>query len=98
MEHGDVNREWFERSNYLAVLSAADEKALDRLIEKATKRGIRFSIFFEPDLGYEMTAVAFEPGKESKRLCSNLGLALKEPKKNGAEGARNWKTAIGSET
>lgn len=78
MEHSDLNKEWFERSNYIAVLSVRDEWELHRLIDKASKRGLRFSIFFEPDLKYEITAIALEPGKESKRLCSSIGLALKE--------------------
>lgn len=80
MEHTDVNKHWYERSNYLAVLSARNEEELLGLIDKASRRGLRFSIFFEPDLKYEITAIALEPGKESKRLCSNLKLALKDRK------------------
>lgn len=78
MEHPDVNKEWFERSNYIAVLSVRDEGELHGLIDKASKRGLRFSIFFEPDLKYEITAIALEPGKDAKKLCSSIGLALKE--------------------
>lgn len=77
-ENTDVYSQWFERSNYLAVLSVKDEQSLLHLIDKASKRNIKYSIFFEPDLKYEITAIALEPGKESKKLCSGLRLALKE--------------------
>lgn len=77
-ENFEINREWCERSNYLALLSVKDEQELLELIEKASRQGIVFSIFFEPDLAYAVTAVAFAPGKASKKLLSNVGLALKE--------------------
>lgn len=78
MEHEEIAKAWFQKSNYLACLSAKNEEELLRLIDKASKRGVRFSIFFEPDLDYSITAVALEPSVESRRLCSNYGLALKE--------------------
>lgn len=77
-DHPDIDQKWFERSNYLAVLSVKNEQELLNLIDKANKKGIRFSIFFEPDLKYEITAIALEPGRESKKLCSGLKLALRE--------------------
>ena len=77
-DYPDLDQRWFERSNYLAVLSVKDEQSLLHLIDKASKRNIKYSIFFEPDLKYEITAIALEPGKESKKLCSGLRLALKE--------------------
>lgn len=79
-EYPEIDSAWFQRSNYLACLSAKNEDELLKLIDRAVKRGVRFSIFFEPDLDYEITAVALEPGLESKRLCSNYGLALREKK------------------
>lgn len=77
-EHKDIDKEWFQKSNYLAVLAAKDERSLLKLIEKADSKGIKFSVFFEPDLEYQITAVALEPGIDSKRLCSNFRLALKD--------------------
>ena len=77
-EHGEVACKWFERSNYLAVLSVRNEQELLNLIDKASKKGLKYSIFFEPDLRYEITAIALEPGKESKKLCGKLRLALKD--------------------
>lgn len=77
-EHPEIDQRWFERSNYLAVLSVRNEQELLNLIDKASKRGLKYSIFFEPDLRYEITAIALEPGKESKKLCGKLKLALKD--------------------
>lgn len=81
MEHADTARAWFEQSNYLAFLSTKDEGSLMKLIEKAKSKGIEFSIFSEPDLDNQITAITLAPGIESKRLCSNLKLALKETSK-----------------
>jgi len=75
-EHPEVDKEWFNKSNYIACLSAKDEGSLIKLIGRCEERGIRFSIFFEPDLDYQITAVALEPGISSKKLCSNFKLAL----------------------
>lgn len=77
-EHPETNREWFHKSNYLGFLSVANEKELERLIERARAHEIKFSIFREPDVGDQITAIALEPGVKSKKLCSNLRLALKE--------------------
>lgn len=79
-DHPDVDTAWYKQSNYLAILSVADEQGLLALIDKASRKGVKFSIFFEPDLKYAVTSVVLEPGKESKRLCSSIGLALKEKK------------------
>lgn len=77
VDHPDLDAVWFERSNYLGILAVKNEEGLLKLIDKASSRGLRFSIFFEPDLNYEITAIALEPSKESKRLCGQLPLALK---------------------
>lgn len=84
-EHSEVAVEWFNKSNYLAVLSVRDEQALLNLIDRASKKGVRFSIFFEPDLKYEITAIAMEPGTISKKLCSNFKLALKDKNVNNSK-------------
>lgn len=79
MEHDA--KEWFRVSNHLAVLSAANEDGLKKLILKARTYGIKFSTFQEPDLDDSITAVAFEPGNRGRKLCSGLPLALKEEAK-----------------
>lgn len=78
MEHPDINKVWFENSNYLGFLSVLNEMELTRLIELATHNDIQFSIFKEPDINNQITAIALAPGLKTKKLCSNLKLALKE--------------------
>ncbi len=78
MEHPDTNKEWFEKSNYLGFLSVSNEVELLCLAERAAMLGIEYSVFREPDVDNQVTAIAIAPGNKSKKLCSNLKLALKE--------------------
>jgi peptidyl-tRNA hydrolase len=77
-EHSEINREWMRTSNYIAVLECENENALLNLINKADKFGVKFSMFLEPDLNNELTAVALEPCQASKKLCSSFRLALRK--------------------
>lgn len=79
-EHPEISLNWFEKSNYLGLLSVANEEELNKLIEQAVANGISHSVFREPDIDNEITAIALAPGPLSKKLCSRLPLALKEHK------------------
>lgn len=76
-EHPEISLNWFEKSNYLGLLSVANEGELIALIEQATEKGISLSVFREPDIDNQITAIALAPGPQSKKLCSRLPLALK---------------------
>ncbi len=76
-EHPEIDRIWFEQSNYLGLLSVKNEEELNRLIEQAAENGIHHSIFREPDIDNQITAIALSPGPKSKKLCSRLPLALR---------------------
>jgi peptidyl-tRNA hydrolase len=84
IEHYETHKEWYEKSNYLGFLSVSNEEELIRLANKATMLEIKCSMFREPDLDNQVTAIAIAPGKRSKKLCSNLKLALKEEYKMSA--------------
>lgn len=75
-EHREIATEWYEQSNYLALLSVSNEQELIALINKASSHGLRFSVFREPDINNEITAIALEPSRISKKMCSNIPLAL----------------------
>jgi len=77
-DHPDRDGEWFVNSNYLALLSVADEVELMRLIVAAKDHGLRWSAFREEDVGGAITAIAIEPSKQTAELCKALPLALKE--------------------
>jgi len=83
-EHSDLEQEWHDRSNHIAVLSAKDEDHLHKLIARAKKKGIRYSLFREPDFDNEVTALAIEPGDKGRRFCSSLPLAFKDKRKEAS--------------
>lgn len=74
--------EWQSKSNYLALLTVANEEDLVRLSEKADSRGIKYTIFREPDINNEITAIAFEPSDSSRRLTSSFPLLGREINNN----------------
>lgn len=76
-DYPEIDKNWFEKSNYLGLLSVRNEQELQNLIEKALRNNIRFSVFKEPDIEDQVTAIALEPGQKTKKLCSNLKLALR---------------------
>lgn len=78
IEHNDIANSWHQNSQFLSYLSVKDESKLLFLIEKAHLRGITISIFREPDINNQITAIAMEPTDKSKRLCSGLPCVLKE--------------------
>ncbi len=77
-QHPEVATQWHKKSNYLAFLTVADEHALIGLITKAIMKGIKHTIFREPDVDNQITAVAFEPSEASRKLTSSLPLLGKE--------------------
>ena len=79
-EHPEIDKQWFKSSNYIVLLSVENEEALENLIAIASIKNVRLAIFREPDIGNQITAIAFEPGEQSRRLCSRLKLALNETK------------------
>jgi peptidyl-tRNA hydrolase len=72
-EHPDEDRAWYEGSNNLVLLQVPDEEALLGLNERAN--GTPRSLFKEPDVGDEATALAIGPS--GRRLISNLPLLLR---------------------
>ncbi len=76
-EHPEAQKKWFEQSNSIITLSAKDERGLWNITKLLDKKGIKYSKFFEPDIGYALTAIALHPGQNNKKACSGLPLAGK---------------------
>lgn len=76
-DHPEIAREWHLNSDYLCFLSVINESELIELVSQAASLGLKYSIFREPDIGNQVTAIALEPNEESKKLCGRLPLALK---------------------
>jgi len=48
------------------------------LLEKIKILDLKYSIFREPDMNNQATAIAVEPCEKTMKLCSKLPLALNE--------------------
>lgn len=77
-QHSSIAREWNINSNYLIFLSVQDEQELKRFIQKFQIYGLNHTVFAEPDLDNQVTAVCVEPSERTMKLCSHLPLALRE--------------------
>lgn len=78
LEYRAITEDWMTNSDYIVILNIENEQELYQLVERAKEHDIKVSIFREPDVDDQITAIALEPGIKSKKLCSNLPLALKE--------------------
>lgn len=76
--HPEITGLWMKESNYICILEIEGEEKLFNLINDALRDGIASTMFREPDLDNSLTAIAIEPGPKSKKLCSNLKLALRD--------------------
>lgn len=56
----------------------ANEEELIKLVSKAILTGIKHTIFREPDLNNQITAVAFEASDAARKLTSSCPLLGKE--------------------
>lgn len=77
-QYPNIGLEWQTKSNYLVFLTVANEEELYKLIDKADSRGIKYTVFREPDIQNEITAIAFEPSDASRKLTSSCPLLGKE--------------------
>ena len=77
-QHPLESKEWHTKSNYLVFLTVADEEQLIKLISKAILMGIKHTVFREPDLDNQITAVAFQPSEQARKLTSSCPLLGKE--------------------
>lgn len=70
-------RKWFSTSNTVVILAAKDEQSLHKLTQKLDMNGLKYSKFFEPDIGNALTSIAIVPSPYVKKYCSSLPLAGK---------------------
>lgn len=75
LNNPDVAKTWHSLSNSLIVLEAKNAEELSVLQAEAKSRGIGVTEFREPDLGDEITALAFSPSDDTRKLLSNLRCA-----------------------
>jgi hypothetical protein len=75
--HGPEFIEWQRTSNYLCCLELSKFR-MERLIARLEDYGIKHTVFFEPDIGNEMTSITIEclPEEAHKKLFKNFKLTL----------------------
>lgn len=76
-QHPSRASPWHEESNYLVQLVAKDEQHLLKIIASCQMRMIDYTIFREPDLNNEITAIALEPSIATQKITSSLPLLFK---------------------
>ena len=76
IQHPEVDTDWYENSNQKVILQVKNESELKKLITKAEEKGIKYSLFREPDLDNTITCITMEPGIDTKFIVRKLSLAL----------------------
>lgn len=77
-EHRDIAEKWHDESKYLVLVGIPTGHDLNKFINTLSDKGVRHSVFVEPDIDNEVTSVALEPNITSQKLCSNFPLLLKK--------------------
>jgi hypothetical protein len=75
-----ISYEWNKHSSYLVSLAAKNEDHLLQLYQKLDSLGIEHQKFYEPDIGNQLTSIAFMSDVNLRKKFSNLPLLLKERK------------------
>lgn len=76
-EHPARAGPWFSSSNTLVQLELKNEKQLKLLIEKCQYHQLECSVFREPDIGNQITAVAIQPSPITQKLVQKIPLLFK---------------------
>lgn len=71
---------WKQLSNSLIALEAETAEHLSRIQEEAKALGLTVVEFREPDMGDELTALAFAPSVQTREFLSNLPCAGRTPR------------------
>lgn len=75
--HREIEYAWHISSNHLCLLEVEDVYELRTLIAEAELKGIKHSVFLEPDFEEQLTAATFEPTLKSRELLAGLQCAYK---------------------
>lgn len=77
-EHPGRGDPWFHNSNTLVQLEVNNEEQLKLLIRKCQQLDLCYTVFREPDIGNQITAVAIEPSDITRKLVRNIPLLFKD--------------------
>lgn len=79
-EFPELTKEWYVSSNYLVSLSCKGEKELYELAYRARDGGLSVSMFHEPDIDNQLTAIAIQPSDLTQYLVRRIPLLFKNIK------------------
>jgi len=71
-EHLHTALHWKKNSNTVVCLAAKDESHLRSIVAKLQSKNIHVSLFTEPDIGEQLTAIAVAPSGDARRMLSYL--------------------------
>jgi len=70
-------RVWHDTSNSIIALSVRTERDLYALTKTLSGLNLNYTTFREPDIGHAITALALCPGKEARKFCRDMDMALR---------------------
>lgn len=76
----EISKNWSLTSNSLIALETTNAEHLSQLLEQAKALNIPTVEFREPDMGDEITAIAFAPSEETPALLAGLPCAGRTPR------------------
>ena len=79
LEYPEEYKLWHNSSNTIITLAVKTEKDLWDLCSQLDSKQIKYTKFFEPDIGYSLTSITICPVNEGKvkKACSGIPLAGK---------------------
>lgn len=84
-EHPTRAGPWHKESNTLVMLTVKDVKGLLRLMKKCEYLRLAYTVFREPDIGNEITAICIEPHPETYKMVEKLPLLIPKIESNEHE-------------
>jgi hypothetical protein len=81
-EHPTRAGPWHKNSNTLVMLTVKDTKGLIHLMRKCDYLSLAYTVFREPDIGNQITAICMEPHPEVYKMVSKLPLLIPKIENN----------------
>jgi len=81
-EHPTRAGPWHKESNTLVMLTVKNVSGLRHLMRKCDYLRLSYTVFREPDIGNEITAICIEPHPETYKMVAKLPLLIPKTEDN----------------
>lgn len=88
-EHPTRAGPWHKSSNTLVMLTVKDIGGLKKLMKKCDYLRLDYTVFREPDMNNEITAICIEPHPETYKMVSKLPLLIPKTESNEQDNTSN---------